>query len=216
MSIGCAWPFQIVIRFLVKCIIPPNFRSQCNVISSHFLTSVTFLVQAYHGKFQSSGERAKIAEHGHFNCNLLPGNVHHPTKLQADIWDLENFTLTSFGTARQTDGQTDGQTDRQQVGLTAWRMEWRQYPSAPRVKMNKHLNFVVIFDIEMPHECQIICGGLQGLDFAAKSIPLLIKPCFSASPGHEQSWYWPSSPGMPRLQHQKGWLSYKTPLSVIL
>ena len=61
--ISWVWLFHTVIRFM-----PPNFRPEC------------FLAQAYHGKFQSSVERAKIGRARPFKkTGLLHHTVHHPT-----------------------------------------------------------------------------------------------------------------------------------------
>ena len=51
-NIGWTWPFRIVIRFMVHCIMPPNVMQCC--VSLTLQIPVIFLVQAYHGKFQNS------------------------------------------------------------------------------------------------------------------------------------------------------------------
>ena len=48
-----------------------------------------FLAQAYHGKFQSSIESAKICPiMAIFSNDLLHHTVHYPTKLQADLTEI--------------------------------------------------------------------------------------------------------------------------------
>ena len=74
------------------------------------------LVQAYHGKFQTTVERAKMAI---LNNDLLHDIVHCPSIFQADIWKPSEID----GNMLQ-DGGTDGQMDRRLVG----RMKRRQNP----------------------------------------------------------------------------------------
>ena len=53
-NISRVWPFHTVIRFMVNCIMPPNFRLLCDFFN------FILLAQGYHGKFESSVEHAKI------------------------------------------------------------------------------------------------------------------------------------------------------------
>ena len=80
---GAAWPFQIVICFMVHCIIQPNFRPWCDFLTfpnmSHHPSG---LVQAYYGKFHVLWNAQKLAKHGHFTLKPASCTMHHPTKFQ--------------------------------------------------------------------------------------------------------------------------------------
>ena len=76
--------------------------------------------------------------HCNLNSYLYQSSKHHPTKHQAQSWNLVTSPGTDRLTGRQTAGRTDGPTGR------------RQYPSAPTVKMvhNKkyrHRSWIVCF-----------------------------------------------------------------------
>ena len=52
---------------MVLCIVPPKFRPIAEILKAlEWYRRPSNLVQTYHGKFYSSTERAKLAEHGHF------------------------------------------------------------------------------------------------------------------------------------------------------
>ena len=44
---------------------------------------------------------------------------------------------------------------------------------------------------------------MEGLVYPACSIPLLLMTWRPSSPSHQQLWYWPNSPKLPRLPHQR-------------
>ena len=63
IKIGQAWPFWIVICFMLLCIIPPNVRPIAEILTElERKCHPSDLVQAYHGKFhgKSSMDSAKI------------------------------------------------------------------------------------------------------------------------------------------------------------
>ena len=55
-NISWVWPFHTMICFMVNYIMPPNFRPKYDFLN------IIFLVQAYHGKCQSSVERPMIGQ----------------------------------------------------------------------------------------------------------------------------------------------------------
>ena len=110
-NIAWAWQFQIVILFMVHCIMPPNFRQWCDFLTFPNMSHHTSdLAKHIMENFKVLCEQT-LAVHDYFEDDLFNGTVHHLTKVQADNRNpLITRAVGSFGTERWTDGRTDGRT----------------------------------------------------------------------------------------------------------
>ena len=78
-NIGWAWLFQIVIRFMVHCIMPTNFRPQCDFLK--FPNKRHLPGPSLSWKFSKfRGIHKNWLSKAIFNSNQIHGTVHYPMR----------------------------------------------------------------------------------------------------------------------------------------
>ena len=119
-KIGVAWLFQIVTCAMLLCIIPLNFRPIAEILKESERSSFGPGQKNYHGKFQSSVERAKIGRAWSFQiaiCSTVLCIIPLNFRLIAEILNV----LQRERRSGRTEGRADGRADRQTDGVwTLW------------------------------------------------------------------------------------------------
>ena len=108
MNIGEAWLLEIVINFMPRCIVPPNFRPILDFLKEKVDSIIhkSSIIHKTRSKFieifKFYGTRQNWPSTAILNSDLVHGTVYHPTKTQADVWNPLRFrAVTSFGVAEQ-------------------------------------------------------------------------------------------------------------------
>ena len=127
--------------------------------------------KAYHGKFQSSVEHAKIGRAWPYFiaiCPMVLCIISPHFRRIADILKALEHTVHSGWTDRQIYGQMDRQTGRQTDGWTAGCNDRQQYPSAPMLAEGKNSN---------PIQNTLVCGLLWHTHFMTNSTAIDFSSC---------------------------------------